>query len=46
MVIKEIRTKYTIQNGNNDMPANELLISNYEQDLYDGHTGKTGELFA
>lgn len=24
----------------------ELLISNYEQDLYDGHTGKTGELFA
>ena len=46
MVMKEVRTKYTIQNGNNDMPANELLISNYEQDLYDGHTGKTGELFA
>ena len=46
MVIKEIRTKYTIQNANNDMQANELLISNYEQDLYDGHTGKTGELFA
>ncbi|MCZ4065712.1 DNA adenine methylase [Oxalobacter aliiformigenes] len=46
MVIKEVRTIYTIKNGNNDMQANELLISNYEQDLYDGNTGKTGELFA
>ena len=32
-VINEVKTRYTTQNGNNNMLVNELLISNYKQQL-------------